>query len=76
MDKSQQGHATNQEVLEATASFRAAIKVREPQLAISLLNGPVNVQYLDPDGTSLLMAAAYRGYVDVCSRLLIRQECS
>lgn len=72
MERAQATNATQEEVIEATASFRAAMKAKQPQLAMSLLDGPVDVHYLDLDGTSLLMAAAYRGYIDLCKRLIER----
>jgi hypothetical protein len=61
---------TSDEVEEITAKFRMAIKLGQQKVALDLLEGPVDIHRLDPDGTSLLMAAAYRGFTVVCRRLI------
>lgn len=58
---------------ELIATFRAALKVHDRRLALELLERySIDVNYCDLEGTSLLMAAAYRGYADVCLLLMER----
>ena len=56
--------------VENTAKFRAALKNGDPHLAVTLLHGPIDLDDQDESKASLLMVAAYRGYSNICLRLL------
>lgn len=53
-----------------TARLITALRDKDVELARELLNQPIDVNFAEANGVSLLMIAAYRGYADICERLI------
>ena len=47
-----------------------ALRNKDHELALQLLKKPINVNVMDGQNVSALMIAAYRGYADICEKLL------
>lgn len=47
-----------------------ALRNKVHELALQLLKKPINVNVMDGQNVSALMIAAYRGYADICEKLL------
>lgn len=67
-----------EKILEATnltpeAELIRALSKKDKNLALTLLEQPLNVNAVDNRGVSALMVAAYRGYADICE-ILIRLD--
>ena len=54
----------------ATLRFMSALRDGDISLARQLIEQPLDVNFTEADGVSLLMIAAYRGYADICERLI------